>query len=91
MKSSKSQLCRILIGGQICFADSAKRKEKQFVVFMVAVHLTLLMYVKTGYQRLVKILVCTYVFVCFCFNAICFYSWPFNGRTCWKNHSVSTL
>ena len=50
----------ILFLAQICVADSAKRKEKQFVVFIVAAHL------KTGYHRLVKTMctfVCLFVFV----------------------------
>ena len=45
MKNSKSRLCVILFWAQICFADSAKRKEKEFVVFIVAAHL---IHVKTA-------------------------------------------
>ena len=88
MKNSKSsRLCGILFVVQICVADSAKRKEKQFVVFIVAAHL------KTRYHRLVKTM-CTFVclFVCFCFNIIfVVFSWLFNGRTCMKNQSASIL
>ena len=40
----KSRLCVILFWAQICFADSA-RKEKEFVVFIVAAHL---IHVKTA-------------------------------------------
>lgn len=68
-----SGLFGILFWAQICFfADSAKKKEKQFVVFIVAAHLTLLIYLKTGLPPPDWLKYYVLMFVCFCVHLILF-------------------